>query len=137
MLRQLSERTIRSDYEAVIAEFIRTKGITRCPTACVLPTQGSIDAGSKSMPSHRSGCAKRKLRHAPGCSGMSRSRRGRNRRRLQRDRDKGWESIRHSGELGRYVQRSVGVDADSGARPPHPRGAPGLKLGAKRLGRAV
>jgi hypothetical protein len=47
MLRQLSERTIRSDYEAVIAEFIRTKGITRCPTACVLPTQGSIDAADQ------------------------------------------------------------------------------------------
>jgi hypothetical protein len=43
MLRQVSERTVRSDYEAVIAEFIRTKGVTRCPTACVLPTQGSID----------------------------------------------------------------------------------------------
>jgi hypothetical protein len=43
MLRQMSERTVRSDYEAVIAEFIRTKGVTRCPTACVLPTQGSID----------------------------------------------------------------------------------------------
>ena len=43
MLRQRSERTVRSDYEAVIAEFIRTKGVTRCPTACVLPTQGSID----------------------------------------------------------------------------------------------
>ena len=25
-----------------IVEFIRSKGITRCPTACVLPTQGSI-----------------------------------------------------------------------------------------------
>ena len=47
MLRQSSERTIRSDYEAVIAEFIRTKGITRCPTACVLPTQGSIDAADQ------------------------------------------------------------------------------------------
>jgi hypothetical protein len=29
------------DCEAV-AEFIRSKGITRCPTACVLPTQGLI-----------------------------------------------------------------------------------------------
>jgi hypothetical protein len=28
--------------DAAVAEFIRTKGITRCPTACVLPTQGSI-----------------------------------------------------------------------------------------------
>jgi hypothetical protein len=25
-----------------IAEFIRSKGITRCPTACVLPTEGLI-----------------------------------------------------------------------------------------------
>jgi hypothetical protein len=43
MLRQGREWTAPSDYEAVIAEFVRTKGITRCPTACVLPTQGSID----------------------------------------------------------------------------------------------
>jgi hypothetical protein len=28
--------------EAEIAEFIRTRGVTRCPTACVLPTQGSV-----------------------------------------------------------------------------------------------
>jgi hypothetical protein len=27
---------------AEVAEFIRTKGVTRCPTACVLPTQGSV-----------------------------------------------------------------------------------------------
>ena len=30
-----------------IAEFIRSKGITRCPTACVLPTQGLIDAADR------------------------------------------------------------------------------------------
>jgi hypothetical protein len=47
-LRQISEPTVRSDYEAVIAEFIRTKGVTRCPTACVLPTQGSIDPADQS-----------------------------------------------------------------------------------------
>jgi hypothetical protein len=35
------------DREAVIAEFIRTRGITRCPTACVLPTQGSVDAADQ------------------------------------------------------------------------------------------
>jgi hypothetical protein len=34
----------QSGGDAVIAEFIRTRGITRCPTACVLPTQGSVDA---------------------------------------------------------------------------------------------
>jgi hypothetical protein len=47
MLGQVSGRTVRSDYEAVIAEFIRTNGITRCPTACLLPTQGSIDASDQ------------------------------------------------------------------------------------------
>jgi hypothetical protein len=30
------------DSRAAVAEFIRTKGITRCPTACVLPTQGAV-----------------------------------------------------------------------------------------------
>jgi len=44
MPAQTAEWTACGDHEAVIAEFIRTKGITRCPTACVLPTQGSIDA---------------------------------------------------------------------------------------------
>jgi 7-keto-8-aminopelargonate synthetase-like enzyme len=28
--------------EAAIAEFLRTRGATRCPTACVLPTQASL-----------------------------------------------------------------------------------------------
>jgi hypothetical protein len=31
----------------VVAEFIRTKGITRCPTACVLPTQGLVAAADR------------------------------------------------------------------------------------------
>jgi len=31
------------DRDAEIAAFIRTKGVTRCPTACVVPTQGSPD----------------------------------------------------------------------------------------------
>jgi hypothetical protein len=33
--------------EAAVAEFIRTRGVTRCPTACVLPTQGSIAADDR------------------------------------------------------------------------------------------
>lgn len=32
------------EYEAAVAAFIRTKGVTRCPTACALPTQGTIAA---------------------------------------------------------------------------------------------
>jgi hypothetical protein len=38
-------KVIVEDYcAAAIDEFIRTKGITRCPTACVLPTQGRVGA---------------------------------------------------------------------------------------------
>jgi hypothetical protein len=35
------------NHEAVIAEYIRTKGVTRCPTACVVPTQGSVGAADR------------------------------------------------------------------------------------------
>src|SRR6266852_9654059 len=35
------------DCATAIAEFIRTKGITRCPTACVLPTQGRVGAADR------------------------------------------------------------------------------------------
>jgi hypothetical protein len=40
---------IISDYnhEAVIAEYIRTKGVTRCPTACVVPTQASVNKADR------------------------------------------------------------------------------------------
>jgi hypothetical protein len=36
-----------NDYEAALAAFIRTKGITRCPTACLAPTQGSVAAADR------------------------------------------------------------------------------------------
>ena len=35
------------DCEAAVAEFIRTRGVTRCPTACVLPTQGAVAAADR------------------------------------------------------------------------------------------
>jgi hypothetical protein len=35
------------DCDEVIAEFIRIKGITRCPTACVSPTQGSVGTADR------------------------------------------------------------------------------------------
>jgi hypothetical protein len=41
------EEARNGDGDAVIAEFIRTRGITRCPTACVLPTQGLVDAADR------------------------------------------------------------------------------------------
>jgi 7-keto-8-aminopelargonate synthetase-like enzyme len=41
--RETSMHMISNDTcETVIAEYIRTKGVTRCPTACVVPTQASV-----------------------------------------------------------------------------------------------
>jgi hypothetical protein len=34
----------RSEYEAALSEFLRSKGVTRCPTACVAPTYGAVAA---------------------------------------------------------------------------------------------
>lgn len=31
-----------TDYEAEIARFLLTKGVTRCPTVCVVPTQATV-----------------------------------------------------------------------------------------------
>jgi len=38
---------LRGDCTAEIAEFIRTRGITRCPTACASPTQGLVAAADR------------------------------------------------------------------------------------------
>ena len=35
------------EYEAAVAAFIRSKGITRCPTACALPTQAAPAAADR------------------------------------------------------------------------------------------
>ena len=32
----------QTEYETAVAEFIRSKGITRCPTICLAPTQGFL-----------------------------------------------------------------------------------------------
>jgi hypothetical protein len=43
------------DCQTVIAEYIRTKGVTRCPTACAVPTQGSVtDADRAALEEYRS-----------------------------------------------------------------------------------
>ena len=36
-----------TEREAVVAEFIRSNGITRCPTACVSSTQASVGAADR------------------------------------------------------------------------------------------
>ena len=37
----------RKEHEAAVAAFIRNNGITRCPTACALPTQATPDPADR------------------------------------------------------------------------------------------
>jgi hypothetical protein len=37
-----SKNMSQSEYEAAVAAFIQTNGVTRCPTACVVRTQGTV-----------------------------------------------------------------------------------------------
>jgi hypothetical protein len=37
----------QEEHEAAVVEFIRTKGITRCPTACAFRTQGTVPAADR------------------------------------------------------------------------------------------
>ncbi len=37
----------QAQYDAAIAEFIRRKGITRCPTVCLVATQGTVAAADQ------------------------------------------------------------------------------------------
>lgn len=32
----------QTDYETAMAEFLRKKSVTRCPTACAIPTRATI-----------------------------------------------------------------------------------------------
>jgi len=36
-----------TDYAAAVAEFLRKKGVTRCPTACVVPTHASVNEADR------------------------------------------------------------------------------------------
>lgn len=36
-----------SDYAAALAEFMRKKGVTRCPTVCVVPTRASTSEADR------------------------------------------------------------------------------------------
>lgn len=53
--REILMLMISDDCETVIAEYIKTKGVTRCPTACVVPTQASVtDADRVALGEYRS-----------------------------------------------------------------------------------
>jgi len=40
---------MRQQYEAEIAAFIGARGVTRCPTACAAPSQGSGSAADRAV----------------------------------------------------------------------------------------
>jgi hypothetical protein len=40
------------DYEAAVAAFIRNRGVTRCPTACLVRTQASVPAADRTALEH-------------------------------------------------------------------------------------
>jgi hypothetical protein len=65
-----------TDCKAVVAEFIRTKGITRCPTACVLPTHGLVAVADRAaLEGYAAACDHREKHEsllAGGHFGMSR-----------------------------------------------------------------
>jgi hypothetical protein len=37
----------QNEYDAAIAEFMRKKGITRCPTACAVPTHAKVSEADR------------------------------------------------------------------------------------------
>ena len=37
----------QEEHKAAVVEFIRKKGITRCPTACAFQTQGTVAAADR------------------------------------------------------------------------------------------
>jgi hypothetical protein len=41
-----------SEYEAAVDAFIRNKGVTRCPTACLVRTQASVPAADRAALEH-------------------------------------------------------------------------------------
>jgi len=41
-----------SEYEAAVAAYIRDRGVTRCPTACLARTQASVPAADRAALEH-------------------------------------------------------------------------------------
>ena len=40
------------EYEAAVAAFIRDRGVTRCPTACLVRTQASVPSADRAALEH-------------------------------------------------------------------------------------
>ena len=48
----LSPPLSSSEYDAAVAAFIRNRGVTRCPTACLVRTQASVPAADRAALEH-------------------------------------------------------------------------------------
>jgi hypothetical protein len=53
----------QSEYEAAVADFIETRGVTRCPTACVVKTQGRISLADREALQKRAAEFERRRQH--------------------------------------------------------------------------
>jgi hypothetical protein len=51
--RAMEQAMLQSDFDAEITAFIRSKGVTRCPTVCLAPTQGATAAADRDALRHR------------------------------------------------------------------------------------
>ncbi len=38
-----------AQYDAAVAAFLRSKGVTRCPTACVVPTHANVGESDRAQ----------------------------------------------------------------------------------------
>ncbi len=57
------------EYEAAVAAFIRRNGITRCPTACALPTQATPAAADRAALQRYAALRSQSRRQATGRDG--------------------------------------------------------------------
>ena len=57
----------KTEREAVVTEFIRSKGVTHCPTACVSTTQASIGSADRAALEEHA-IARARLRRAKAAS---------------------------------------------------------------------
>ena len=55
----------QKEQEAAVAAFIRARGVTRCPTACAVPTQASVAEADRAALRQRAAAleAQREERH--------------------------------------------------------------------------
>jgi hypothetical protein len=59
------------EYEAAVAAFIRSNGITRCPTACALPTQATPAAADRAALQRYAALRSQSRRQQAGASDRS------------------------------------------------------------------